>query len=789
MSRSYDHDTLVSQTSRDAAVIAEQTEGGGSASTAPPLYEHDTTAMLDSMGDMSLEAGSASVSLGEETQAEAEAYAAFMRTTKAEDQGFQGNRYAMGGSSWSREQNRVHCAPPGPHGWADDRPRAGRGGGGGGGSESDSAREGDEDCDPLDNYLVDKLNPFSTSHEMPDDRGFDSGAGIPPLQHTWDPGRQRTDEDLPSLARDAGVHGQRFRKFKDLFFEKSRERSNETGGVKLYEPITERASKKGEFEEDEEQAKEGGKVAQNILQASVLSAIRKETRNEKERKYITDWLMSVEFLHNLNHEMRAELAKCVHLVTLRSGEYLFKKGDAADGFYVLFKGAAKLLDPTYVPTSPTDEPRVLKVLKNSTDHFGEVALFSNKPRSLSIMAEGESTFVFIKALDFLQVMQGRKQEETAAKTALLQSMPLFEQCSAEQLHNTAMFMFGRKYEKGALIAKEGDECANIYLVESGEVELRQDVRVVRNIQILGEGGVPGVGKRKHMVESEAQSVGLTKVMPGNVFGALSLQETPARWSTSAVATHRVTLYMISKSEFLRFHDDPNLPHPRLRQAAFSMRRMYSLQRDQLQWRLERLAQAVVDCHPNVTAVVPIASGPTSSGRSGREKEKGASGGAGGKTRLEQRLRAFEQKQAAYEKKLLRGGGASGGKEVVSMATRMAEEQETAAAAGLSGGGPSDAAAGRDARGFAVETGDPDLDDARRRLAAMAAHEMARAQFDKNRVSITKHVTAAQAKQMKRKEARLLGKAPPPGAEPPAVDAETSFSYTMAVQAKVHVMRT
>ena len=38
------------------------------------------------------------------------------------------------------------------------------------------------------------------------------------------------------------------------------------------------------------------------------------------------------------------------------------------------------------------------------------------------------------------------------------NVPLFEQCSDEQLHNTAMFMFSRKYEKGQVIAKEGDEC-------------------------------------------------------------------------------------------------------------------------------------------------------------------------------------------------------------------------------------------------------------------------------------------------------------------------------------------
>ena len=65
---------------------------------------------------------------------------------------------------------------------------------------------------------------------------------------------------------------------------------------------------------------------------------------------------------------------------------------------------------------------------------------------------------------------------------------------------------------------------NIYLMETGEVELRQDVRVVRKFQL---GKLDGGGGRdfsqaqsmKAIIEHEAQSIGLSKVMPGNVFGA------------------------------------------------------------------------------------------------------------------------------------------------------------------------------------------------------------------------------------------------------------------------------
>ena len=34
------------------------------------------------------------------------------------------------------------------------------------------------------------------------------------------------------------------------------------------------------------------------------------------------------------------------------------------------------------------------------------------------------------------------------------------------------------------------------------------------------------------------------------------------------------------SEFLRFHDAPDLPHPRLKQSAQNLRQMAELQRDQ-----------------------------------------------------------------------------------------------------------------------------------------------------------------------------------------------------------------
>ena len=56
-------------------------------------------------------------------------------------------------------------------------------------------------------------------------------------------------------------------------------------------------------------------------------------------------------------------------------------------------------------------------------------------------------------------MQGKNTEETKNKKSLLRSIPMFGGRTEPEIHNTALFMFSRRYEAGAVIAKEGEPCA------------------------------------------------------------------------------------------------------------------------------------------------------------------------------------------------------------------------------------------------------------------------------------------------------------------------------------------
>lgn len=222
----------------------------------------------------------------------------------------------------------------------------------------------------------------------------------------------------------------------------------------------------------------------------------------REIKHICDWLHGIEFLRNVSLDLRVDMAAVLELRKVSGGKPVFKEGDNPDGFYVVFKGSAKV----------SSESGVNFVLRTG-DYFGEVALFSNARRTATVMAQEASIFVRIKTLDFLKMMTSQNETETLHKVQLLRSMPVFADCTDEQIHNTSMFMFGRIYDENAVVAREGDECDSLYFLASGEIELRQDFEVVRLLH--ARRGAP-------VFTSEARSIGVYTVLPGNIFGETSL---------------------------------------------------------------------------------------------------------------------------------------------------------------------------------------------------------------------------------------------------------------------------
>jgi len=77
-----------------------------------------------------------------------------------------------------------------------------------------------------------------------------------------------------------------------------------------------------------------------------------------------------------------------------AGTVVIKRGDKADGFYMIYKGRAKVTAP-----GPEKKDRQLAVLY-AGDYFGEEALFEKRNRSANIIASEHCTFFFLSRLEF-----------------------------------------------------------------------------------------------------------------------------------------------------------------------------------------------------------------------------------------------------------------------------------------------------------------------------------------------------------------------------------------------------
>ena len=128
----------------------------------------------------------------------------------------------------------------------------------------------------------------------------------------------------------------------------------------------------------------------------------------------------ISFLEHLNYMQKTEMFrntsinKLIQICSLMTkekfdpNEFIFKKGDSADKFYVIKKGAVIVW---------RDEKRIRELEKGNC--FGELALLSNEPRSASIQAKDYCTLYVLEKNDFIKSIDKKLLEYLNAKMSLL----------------------------------------------------------------------------------------------------------------------------------------------------------------------------------------------------------------------------------------------------------------------------------------------------------------------------------------------------------------------------------
>jgi len=114
---------------------------------------------------------------------------------------------------------------------------------------------------------------------------------------------------------------------------------------------------------------------------------------------VTEVFSKVPLFEGLSPEDRAALGRAATLRTYRRGETIVQQGQPGDSFYVVVRGRVAV-----EIVAPDGREVVLNTLGEG-DHFGEMALLDDAPRSASVIAQEKSDLAILSRSVFLDLLK------------------------------------------------------------------------------------------------------------------------------------------------------------------------------------------------------------------------------------------------------------------------------------------------------------------------------------------------------------------------------------------------
>ena len=266
-------------------------------------------------------------------------------------------------------------------------------------------------------------------------------------------------------------------------------------------------------------------------------------------------LRRLPLFRSLDDPAIAELAEQARWLQPGAGEELVHQGDKPGGLYVVIQGAV-------VPIAEGETRTRLAVLE-AGDFFGEIALFSQRPRSATVEALVDSHVLYLdrgatwsllqnNAGLLLRVLQALRERVVHG---LVQTSPLFQIFSNTKLSAIARRFRLLEAEEGCALIEQDGPCEAIFMLLAGHVD------IVRRHETDGPSGRAPCEKL------------LTNLEPGELFGEMSLLwHEPSQ--ASLIARGRCWLLALPARSFQEMLDH----HPEL---AVQASRIAQTRRDHL----------------------------------------------------------------------------------------------------------------------------------------------------------------------------------------------------------------
>ena len=132
----------------------------------------------------------------------------------------------------------------------------------------------------------------------------------------------------------------------------------------------------------------------------------------------------------LPHAAQEALMRHCEPVTLHAGEYLFRRGDAPNGFFGLKCGKLKAC------TLREDGKEAILAVIEAGNWFGQTSMTSRQPRLRDVVALERSSLFVVRAQAFDELMQNQAFFRAVAELQLIHMNWLYRMVEDATLHST-----------------------------------------------------------------------------------------------------------------------------------------------------------------------------------------------------------------------------------------------------------------------------------------------------------------------------------------------------------------
>jgi cAMP-dependent protein kinase regulator len=185
-------------------------------------------------------------------------------------------------------------------------------------------------------------------------------------------------------------------------------------------------------------------------------------------------LKRVPLFANLDDGELDRVAHSLKTERFSAGEAVIRQGESGEKFYIIERGRVS------VWKTGEGEVETRHARLGPGQYFGEIALVTNAPRNATIRAETPLVLLSLDHADFDRLVRGHvslaEQVSTSVRYSwLLRGMPIFDELLSHELDLLAVRLQPESFQAGEVLFREGEPGDKFYIIESGQVQVTQNV--------------------------------------------------------------------------------------------------------------------------------------------------------------------------------------------------------------------------------------------------------------------------------------------------------------------------